>query len=155
MARFFDASIPNPAKPDEPIQVRAWQRLHSFDHGSKRAAVIWEYYRRDAWATPGAVPIHSETYKVEADEQPAVYGQPVMLTEAVPPVYGEVDPESGEAELITPGVEAKFGPGEMIRPRIPGYNELFGELASAVAAIGERFTSLAADYYGGSPVVEG
>lgn len=154
MARYIDLAIPDPAKPDELIQARAWQRLHTFAHGSQQAVVAWDYYRRDAWATPGAIPIRTDLYRVEPYVQPEEYAPATLLTAAVPAVYGDPDPETGVHPLISPAVDATYQAGELLRPEVPSYAQLFGELAAPIATIADKLTTLAATYYGAAVVEE-
>ena len=151
-SKFIRVSIPDPSKPSELIEAMAWQRLHAFDHGKRRAAITWEFFRADAWTVPGAGPIKVEVYPIEPEEQPAVYGQPEQLSAYVPPVSGDPDPETGEPAVLAPAVEPTFGPAPLIRPRIPGYSEVFSTLAAEIEAMGARFAQMAADFFAGELV---
>lgn len=148
---FFDQTIADPSNPAATVACRAWQRIHGFDHGSKRAAVTVEWFRLEAWATPGAVPVRTEVYSIGPEPVPAEYGQPDRLTPFVPAVYGDPDPETGERPLVSPSVDPTYGPAPLLTPRIPSYDEVFVEILPHVQAIGGTLSAILAARYGGTP----
>lgn len=94
------------------------------------AALVYDIYPDAASCYAGAEPLRTLILPIAKDPTPEVRGQPVQLTPYVPPIYGEPDPETGDAELISPAVDPTFAPGPLERSALPG---LLGFVAANAA----------------------
>lgn len=99
------------------------------------AALVYDIYPNAAACYAGADPLSTIVLMIAKEPTPESRGQPIQLTPYVPPVYGDPDPETGEAPLVTPAVDPTFEPGPLERSALPGLLEFVAANAAIFSGL--------------------
>lgn len=119
----------------------AYASFSGFDFESKTARVVYTFYASKEAAYGGLPPLKTVEIPLGSTPTPAATVS-TLVAPGSPAVYGEPDPQTGEAPLVTPAVDPVYETTE-VYPEIPGLPQLIAANQPAYQALAASLDALA------------